>query len=57
MWVFLGLGKMCEICVCAFLKLRKCQKYTSEKVGQGIFAVIVCFYFELIGLIKGYKKS
>ena len=51
MWVFWGWGKMCEICVCT-----KYQKYTSEKVGHGIGAVIVCFYFVLIGLIKRYKK-
>ena len=34
MWVFWGWGKICEICVCTFLKLLKYQKYTSEKVGQ-----------------------
>ena len=34
MWVFWGWGKICQICVCIFLKLLKCQKYKSEKVGQ-----------------------
>ena len=34
MWVFWGWGKMREICMCTFLTLLKCQKYTSEKVSQ-----------------------
>ena len=43
MWVFWGWDKMCKICVCTFLKLLKCEKYISQKVGQ--ISLFITTYF------------
>ena len=43
--------KMCGVCVCTFWKLLKCQKYTSEKMGQ------VFLFITTLGLMFYYWKE
>ena len=49
--MFGGWFKMCGVCVCTFWKLLKCQKYTSEKMGQ------VFLFITTLGLMFYYWKE
>ena len=44
-----------DLCV-YFFKVVKMSKVYKWKSGPGYTRSDVCFYFVLIGLIKGYKK-